>query len=384
MDDAQAGGKTVQGNGDAGSRGGRLRSLDAFRGFDMLMILGLDAVMLTLATWIWGDEPNWLRSQFSHREWFGLSLYDMVFPTFLFIAGIAFPFSYAKQVERGVPSLDIHLKIIRRAVTLIFLGIVINGFFKFNFTDFRYASVLGKIGMAWALAAILYIHCGRRARIAICGGMILLYAVLLRFVVAPDFPDASSFSLEGNFIGWLDRHFMPGHLYERNLCEPSGIFCNIFAVPTAMLGIFAGEIVRSARMDGNRKTLALVAMAAGLLAAGLAVMPVVPLSKRLWTPSFLLVVAACSTAAFAAFYWLIDVKGRRAWATPFSVIGVNSIAAYFMISIVDFQRTSWFFLRGVASWLPEAGANFLYACGKLAVLWLVLWYFDRKKTYFKV
>ena len=57
----------------ASAQGGRLRSLDAFRGFDMLMILGFDAVMLTLATWIWGNEPNWLHPQFSHREWFGLS-----------------------------------------------------------------------------------------------------------------------------------------------------------------------------------------------------------------------------------------------------------------------------------------------------------------------
>lgn len=368
----------------ASAQGGRLRSLDAFRGFDMLMILGFDAVMLTLAAWIWGNEPNWLHSQFSHREWFGLSFYDMIFPTFLFIAGISFPFSYAKQVERGVSSLAIHLRILRRAVTLIALGVVINGFFKFDFAHLRYASVLGKIGMAWAIAAILYIHFGLRTRIAICAALVVGYGVLLRTVVAPDFPDASSLSLEGNFLGWLDRHFMPGYLYEKNLFDPSGIHCNFFSVPTAMFGIFAGEIVRSARMSGNRKTLALLAFAAGLLVAGLAGLPVMPLSKRLWTPTFTLVVGAYSTAAFALFYWLIDVKGWRGWATFFTVIGVNSIAAYFMISIVDFQRTSWYFLRGFASFLPEAGANWLYACGRLAVLWLVLWYFNRNKTYFKV
>ena len=156
----------------------------------------------------------------------------MVFPTFLFIAGISFPFSYAKQVERGVSSLSIHLRILRRAVTLIALGVVINGFFKFDFAHLRYASVLGKIGMAWAIAAILYIHFGLRTRIVICVALVIGYGVLLRTVVAPDFPDASSLSLEGNFLGWLDRHFMPGYLYEKNLFDPSGIHCNFFSVPS--------------------------------------------------------------------------------------------------------------------------------------------------------
>ena len=361
----------------------RLLSIDVFRGFDMMMIVGIDAIMKALDAWISGS-PGWLTAQFSHPEWFGLSFYDTIFPTFIFIAGLSFPFSYARQVERGDGRGAIVMRIIRRTLALVALGMVYNGILRFEFADFRYASVLGKVGMAWGIAAVLYVFLGRRARIAVCAGILALYAVLLLTFVAPDYPGASPLSLEGNFVGWLDRMIQPGHLYQSNLCEPSGMVCNIFAVPTAMLGMFAGEIVRSQASSGARKTVHLLLLGAGLLAAGLAITLFIPLCKRLWTPSFTLCVGAYSASMFAAIYWVVDVMGWRRWTTFFTVIGMNSITIYLMHRFVDFKGISRFFLGGVAGHLSAEGGRVVLAVGAFLAGWLVLYFLYRKKSFFKV
>ena len=374
-------------------KNGRLLSLDAFRGFDMMMIIGFDSMMYALGCWLYGESGGWLVKQFSHPEWFGLSFYDTIFPTFLFIAGISFPYSYAKQLEKGMSQLQIHLKIFKRAAILVMFGWVVNGVFRTGFSDLRYGSVLAKIGLGWMFAAIYYVHFRRFIRILICAGLILGYAILLCTIVAPDYPNSSSLSIEGNFIGWLDRTTMPGRLwqgaeiggkYVKSLCEPSGLYANFFSAATAMLGMFAGEIVRSPRFGGGRKALHLVVMSAGLLVAGLAMTHFVPLCKKLWSPSFILCVGAYSTAMFALFYWLVDVLGWRKWTFFFTVIGMNSITIYMLKCFVDYGKISKFFLGGLAEHCSLHAGEFLLACGYLAACWLTLYFLYRKKTFLRV
>ena len=371
----------------------RLVSIDAFRGFDMMIIMGFAMVFRALGKCIYGGTGGWMAEQMSHPDWFGLTFYDMVFPTFLFIAGLSFPFSYAKQRENGMSDLAVHMKIFRRAIVLIVLGWVCNGVFTIGFRSLRYGSVLGKIGISWMIAALCYVHFRRVTRIVMCAALLVVYAVLLNVIVAPDYPGSSSFSVEGNFIGWLDRMTMPGVLYQGthidgnwvgSLCEPSGLYANLFASATAMLGVFAGEIVRSSRFTGGRKTLFLLLFAAGLLSAGLVMTRFVPLSKKLWSPSFALCVAGYSVAVFAAFYWLVDVMQWRRWSFFFVVIGMNSITIYVLQWFVDFKRISRFFLGGLASLLPPAGGELLLACGYMAACWLLLFFLYRKKVFLKV
>ena len=371
----------------------RLVSLDAFRGFDMMMIIGLDGCLWHLGLWLFGSSDNWLSASFSHPKWYGLSFYDCIFPTFLFIAGLSFPFSYARQVEKGLTKLQIHLKIFRRAAILVLLGWVTNGVFQVGFHDLRYGSVLGKIGLSWMFAAIYFVNFPRWARIAICASLIVGFAVLLGVFTAPDFPTASSFSAEGNIIGWLERLTMPGKLpcsatvdgvKYANLFDPSGLYMSFFAAATAMLGMFAGEIIRAERPSGNRRTLHLLALSAGLLAAGLVMLRFVPVSKKLWSPSFLLLVGAGSTAVFALFYWVADVKQWRWWTPFFAVVGMNSIAIYMLNHIVDFDAVSKFFLGGAVSRLDPALGMCLVGLGHFAACWSVTWFLWRHKVFFKV
>ena len=369
----------------------RLMSIDAFRGFDMMMIIGVDAVVIALARFCFGGDGGWLAEQMEHPEWFGLTFYDTIFPTFLFISGLSFPFSYAKQIERGVSKAQILLRCLKRTAILIALGWVVNvatcGWP--GFATFRYGSVLAKIGLGWFFAAVYFICFPQTVRYFVCAALVIGYAILLNVLVAPDYPTASSFSIEGNFIGWLDRTTMPGGLwqgtmidgkYVKSLCEPSGLYANFFAAATAMLGMFAGEIVRRANAAGTRKTLELVAMGAGLVVAGFAMSQFVPVSKKLWSPSFSLYVGGYSTLMFALFYYLVDVRLWRGWAFPLMVVGLNSVTIYVLKSFAEYDVVQkWVFDDAV-----PAGFNVLLAAGYLAICWGVTYVLWRKKWFLKV
>ena len=134
----------------------RLLSLDALRGFDMLFIMGFAGLVTALCKLCPGEFSDWMTAQMGHADWNGFFHHDTIFPLFLFIAGISFPFSLAKQREKGMSERSIYLKVIRRGLTLVALGFVYSGLFKLDFATLRLPSVLGRIGLAWMFAALLF------------------------------------------------------------------------------------------------------------------------------------------------------------------------------------------------------------------------------------
>ena len=338
-------------------KGNHLESLDALRGFDMLLISGVGMTAIGFCLLFPGGGDSWIANQFRHAKWEGLSLWDTIFPLFIFIAGVSFPFSFARQRERGDSALRMHGKILKRLFSLILLGMIYNGILQFDFSDFRYASVLGKIGIAWAVAVVLYLHFGVRTRIGIAAAMLAGYWAILN-VTAPDAPPgAGSWTAAGCIPGYLDRiGFTPGHLYEENLLEPSGLPVSFFGSSvTAMMGMLAGDVLRSARpgFTASRKALALALAGLFVLMAGVGVSLGCPVIKKLWTPSFTLLTGGYSFLMLALFYWIIDVKGFRRWCFFLKVVGVNSIAVYMFKRIVDCTALSKFFLGGVAKLFPN-------------------------------
>ena len=364
----------------------RLLSIDALRGFDMFWITGGSWLCCELCRLAGGSTAEKLSAQMRHVEWTGLHFIDFVFPVFVFIAGLSYPFSHAKQVARGDSRGTMVRKILRRMFLLLVLGLVYNGFLSADWhklADFRYFSVLGKIGIAWGVAAFVYMLTSLRVRLAVCFAGFAAYAALL-FVVAPDAPaGASSTSLAGCFVGYLDRLFTPGHLYCGNLLEPSGPFVSFFGCSTALLGMCGGDLVRSSRWTPARKSLLLALCGIGCLAAGFALSPICPIVKKLWTPSFALIASGAGFLAFALFHQLIDVCGWTRWSFIFRLIGLNAIAIYFAGVFINFGAISKFFTGGVAS-LAGAGASLVIGLGAIGIRWLALYFLYRHNIFFKV
>ena len=366
----------------------RLESLDAFRGFDMMFIMGVAGLITAICQLFPGGADCWMARQMSHCAWNGLTHHDTIFPLFIFLAGVSWPFSLAKQRAAGKSNGKIVCKILRRAFILIFLGVVYNGLFKLDFQNLRIASVLGRIGVAWMGAALIYLFVKSPwKRGIICAAILMGYWLLVRFVPAPDVPGGDPLSIEGNIVGWLDRQILPGILlYDGGRFDPEGILSSVPAIVTAMLGMFAGDLVRlpEDRMTGKRKTLWLLVAAVVCLAAGLLWSLDFPVNKKLWTSSFVLVVAAYSFAGFALFYYLIDVRGHRKWCFPLKVIGMNSITIYLLQKIVSIPSINLFFFGGLSGLFSESVGKVILATGYVLICWFILYFFYRKDVFLKV
>lgn len=366
-------------------RGQRLVSLDALRGFDMLFIMGGAGLIASLAEWFPCDFTAVLAEQMEHVEWNGLRHHDTIFPLFLFIAGISFPFSLAKQRGQGRSEWAIHRKVATRGLLLVFLGMVYNGLLDFDFENLRVASVLGRIGLAWMFAALIFMHTGWRVRAVITSALLVGYWLLAGFVPAPDAEGADIFTAEGSIVGYIDRILLPGRVLYGSI-DPEGILGTVPAIATALLGMFVGESLTSglSQRSGAKVTAWMVLAGIVMLALGLLWGEVFPVNKKMWTSSFVLVVGAYSTLMFALFYYIIDVLRWRRWTFFFTVIGMNSITIYLAQRFVRFSYTSEKLFGGLVGLMPEDSRAFFSQAAYIAVCWLFLYVLYRHRIFLKV
>jgi predicted acyltransferase len=363
----------------------RLVSLDALRGFDMFWIMGGEGIFIALASLSGWPVFKWCAEQLEHVPWHGFHFYDMIFPLFLFIAGISFPFSLRRRLEKHENTASLYRHIIFRGLILVLLGILYNNGLRFNLPELRYGSVLGRIGLAWMFAALIFINTKRTARIIWCCGLLIGYYLLLLFFPAHDLGSNDIFSREGNLASYIDRILLPGKLYLGNH-DPEGILSTIPAVSTALLGMFTGEFLLSDYLKDKPLKRVLFMIIAGiiLMAAGKLWSLVFPINKNLWTSSFVCWVGGLSLLLFAVFYLIIDVWHLKKWAFFFVVIGMNPITIYLAERIINFRSASNFFFGGISDLLPEAWSPLLNAIGLTAIGWFFLYFLYKKKIFLKV
>ena len=364
----------------------RLVSLDALRGFDMLFIMGFASLVAVLCRIFPNEITLAIGASMDHVEWNGLNHHDTIFPLFLFLAGVSFPFSLAKQREKGMTSAQIHKKIIRRGLTLVLLGIIYNGLFDLRFDTLRCASVLGRIGLAWMFGALLFIHFSRRFRLGLSAFILIVYGVISKYVAAPDVPGADPLSMEGCLVGYIDRLFLPGYLYVDNRFDPEGLLSVVPAIVTAMLGMFTGELLKrpESEISGNKKTIYMLMASMGCTVLATVFHPILPINKMLWSSTFVCAVGAYSFFMMALFYYLIDVKKWRRGCFFFQVIGMNSITIYLAQRIVNFTDIAHFFTGGLQHYCDKQWGYVILLIGYIAVCWLFLYFLYRKNTFLKV
>lgn len=365
---------------------GRLLSLDALRGFNMFFITGGHALIIALSLLVTGHEGSWLAVQMTHVDWIGLRIFDCIFPLFVFITGVTFPFSTARRLERGDSRASITLHIFRRMAILVFFGLLYSGVQRLDWAHFRVWSVIGRVGLVWGIAALLTLHLRMRTCVAIAVAILVGWWIVLRFVPAPDAPQGVNPALASatSIAGWVDTHLLTtAHRHEGGLAT-------IAMVPTALFGIWSGRYLMHAKegLSENRKTVNMLLVAACSVAAGcLWALPSwgVPVIKPAWSSSYALVTGGISLALLAVFHWIIDVRGWSRWSFYFRVIGANAIAAYLAVRFIPFERIS----RDLLGALPGACncPGWELSCVRLcnvAVLWLALLFLYRKKIWIKV
>jgi predicted acyltransferase len=312
----------------------RLLALDVFRG-------------LTLAGMILiNNEGDWDHAyhQLMHTAWHGFTLADLVFPSFVFIMGVAVAFtSKGRSIDgAGNPARPDWGHILRRVLILFALGLVLNfDPSRFTLSHYRIPGVLQRIALSYLFCTILVTYTEKRVQAIAAAGLLALYWALMKLVPVPGF-GAGDLSMQGNLVAYIDNHLIPGHLFKP-VWDPEGLLSTIPALSTGLIGVMAGHWLREKRTE-TEKISGLLVAGCLLIAAGLFTNHWFPINKNLWSPSFVLYTGGLAMNGLALCMWFVDFKQVKFWTAPFVVLGVNSITAYFLSE----------FMMGVTMVLPVA------------------------------
>ena len=361
----------------------RLYSLDALRGFDMFWIMGAEEIVHSLAKATGSSFWNGFSNQLTHPAWNGFHFYDLIFPLFLFIAGVATPYSVGRELEKGKSRRQLLMRVIKRGLILVLLGVIYNNGLQIKpFSEVRIPSVLGRIGLAYMFANIIYLYTKERAQMIWFGALLIGYWLLLKFTAAPGFAPGD-LTMEGNFASYIDRSIIPGHLYL-GIHDPEGLMSTIPAIGTGLLGIMTGNFLKNSSVKPQTKALRLAIV--GIILLGLAQLWNLdfPINKNLWTSSFVLNVGGYSLLLLSLFYYVIDVLGYQKWAFYFKVIGMNSILIYISGRFINWEYTT----NGFFQWLGQLIGNpynaVIMAICFVMVKWAFLYFMYKKKVFLRV
>ena len=363
---------------------GRLMSLDAFRG-------------LTIAGMILVNNPgSWAHvyPPLAHAEWHGWTPTDLIFPFFLFIVGVALPFSFAKRLARGDSRRDLFLHVLRRSAILLALGLFLGGFPRFDLSTIRIMGVLQRIGVVYLFAASAYLFLKVRGRWVLTATLLLGYWALMTLVPVPGY-GAGVLTQDGNLAAYVDRLFLDGHMW-RETWDPEGLLSTLPAIGTTLLGIFAGEWLRSERAGGRKTSGLLIAGVVGV-AAGLAWDVVFPINKGIWTSSYVVFTAGAALLLLGLLYWMIDVRLWRSWSKPMVVYGMNAIAVFVASGLVarimglwrvgggeGVPLKTWVYEHVFASWAGPLNGSLAFAVSYV-MLWLgLIWILYLRRIFIKI
>lgn len=362
----------------------RLYSLDVLRGFDMLWITGGDAFFIVLAKL---SGIIWLKNiadQMDHVAWEGFHFYDLIFPLFMFISGVAIPLSVSSELRKNVSKKTLFIKVFKRMIILIILGLLYNGIFRDGFMNARYASILGQIGIAYFFTSVIVLFSKTyKNRLFWFAGILIGVSILQLFIPVPGI-GAGILTPEGHINGYIDRLLLPGKLaYGGGTYDALGLLSIVSAIGITLMGTFAGCILQLKSLTEYRKTVMLTIIGITLIIIALFISPFYPIIKKCWTTTFNLLAGGISFLLIALFYLVIDVWRIRKWSFYFRVIGLNSVFVYLFTRIFPVGNIIEYFIGWIVKPLEEWG-NLVMAIGYLCGVWLLLYFMYRKNIFVKV
>ena len=355
----------------------RLLSLDIFRG---LVVAGMILVM---------NAGDWSHIYWPllHAQWNGWTPTDMIFPSFLFMSGWSMTLSASARSPWNV---------VRRSALLCTLGLFLNAFPFFHLATLRIPGVLQRIALCYLVDGLLYLAVKRPPAIAATAVVLLAgYWALMLWVPVPGCGAGHLDSL-CNLEAYLDRTiFGIPHLWPYGLTaghgvtyDPEGLLSTIPAIATFLFGILAGEWMRSARA-GSRKAAALAVAGASLIVTGLLLDPVIPINKRIWSPSFALFAGGFSALALALLYWMFDLHKWRWGMTPALILGSNAIFVYALalmlsplLELVGMSHRVFAILS--PKFLDPYNASLAWAILFLLVILGLTWPLYRKRLFLRI
>ncbi|MFM7364932.1 MAG: acyltransferase family protein [Cuspidothrix sp.] len=375
----------------------RLVSLDVFRG-------------IAIASMILVNNPgSWdhIYPPLEHAPWHGCTPTDLVFPFFLFIVGVAMPFSLAKYTPENLPTPQVYARIIRRGLILFALGLLLtlstmllDLLFKGTVLDFstmRIMGVLQRIGLAYVIAAFAILKLPQRSLWILAGVVLIAYWLTMELIPVPGY-GAGNLTAEGNLGGYIDSILLgKNHLYKGGPFDPEGLFSTLPSVVTVLIGYFTGLWLQKQPVK-NQTSINLLIVGLAFLVIGKLWDFVFPINKALWTSSYVVYTAGWALLVLALCYELVEVRGLKRWGFPLEVMGLNAIFLFVGSGLLArlLMKTpigngteaisvkTWIYQHWFSAWAGDLNGSLLFAIANIILWWIILYGMYRRRWFLKI
>ncbi|MCB0667645.1 MAG: DUF5009 domain-containing protein [Saprospiraceae bacterium] len=358
---------------------GRLISLDFFRGLTMFLLISESTELLSLLGKLF-DEGTFFHAfaqQFHHVPWAGLRFWDLIQPFFMFIVGVAIPFSVANRKKKGETDRQIRRHVYQRALTLLLLGwglyCVGNEYIVFKFQN-----VLAQLSVTYLLA-YLVMDKPKSVQIGFSFLLIILTEIIYRVFWVEGFNHP--FTPNENFGTWLDLQYGGADL--------RGHWVSFNAIPTTahtIWGVLAGQLLMSNKSQNEKLKTLLIAGLIGVV-VGYALSPVTPIIKRICTSSFILASGGWTFLALALSYWLIDMRKNYRGVLFFTIVGMNPLFIYLFANLGGANFIEHFvspFANTFLGWSGELPLHIFTSMIVLAILWYLCYWLYKKHIFIRI
>ena len=357
----------------------RLFSLDFFRGLTLFLLIAefTEVYSLLISKEFEGTLIYDIGMQFHHHPWNGLRFWDLIQPYFMFIVGVAMPYSLASRKKRGQGYSEILKHSIWRAFLLLFLGWALYCIDPGKIT-FRFQNVLAQLSVTYLLAFLVM---NKPARIQIVFSLALLVVTEFIYRMFPVEGFTNAFIANENFGTWLDLQYGGADL--------GGHWVSFNAIPTTahtIWGVLAGQLLMSDKTAIQKLKILIIG---GLICiiAGYSLTPVTPIIKRICTSSFVLVSGGWTLLTLAFSYWVIDIRNQKKWSLFFAIVGMNSLFIYLFAHVGGahfIEQIVHPFSNLLFGWSGELSTEIFTSIIVLFILWYICYWLYKKKIFIRI
>lgn len=371
----------------------RLESLDVLRGFDLFCLVALEAILHPLGRAL---DASWFNSflwGFSHVQWEGFSSWDLVMPLFMFMAGVSMPFALSRY--KAVPDkMAVYRRIGKRVILLWIFGMMCQGNLLGLDPDriYLYSNTLQSIAAGYLIAALLFLHVRLAIQIATAVLLLLVYWGVMQFITIGGY-GGGNYTADANLAEWVDQvvlgRFRDGATVENGQVvfatgyRYTWILSSLNFGVTVLTGLFAGHILKNKATTQIRKMQLLFGIGIAMVVVGWVWGLQLPVIKKIWTSSMVLVSSGYCFLLMGLFYYWIDYKEHRSNLTWLKVYGMNSIVAYLLANVISFSCIGDSLFHGLQQYLGNY-YPVLITVSNVSVIYVILWLLYKRNIFLKV
>ena len=353
----------------------RLLSLDILR--------GITVAGMILVNNGWGESFEML----GHSKWNGMTPCDLVFPFFLFIMGISCYLSLVKSEFKPTP--QVIRRIVKRTVLLFVIGLFINWFDHaiegdlLCFGHLRIWAVMQRIALCYGIVSLFALFCNHKYTLHTIVGLLVIYTTIIVL------GNGYEYDADVNILAQADlKLFGYDHIYHKSPVDPEGLMGTISSVAHVLLGFYCGMLIRK-RETVEQKVIALFVVGAIGVIGGYLLSYGLPLNKRIWSPSYVLMTCGLASLLQALLMYVIDIQKKSGWTTFFHVFGVNALALYVSSELLAILLknigVSEVIYNGIHAVIPALKwASLAYAIYFVMLNFAIGYVLYRKKIYIKL